>query len=160
MQWGCVGFVSSGLLYGVFSTVAILFEQRDPQEPLPAASSFFGLAGYGIFHWLFLGLLTLPFLIAPILLWPRISRTWPRAENSWCQMLLFLGLLSALAIALRLFFLEHPVILAHGPSTVIGGDAVISCLALWLGLSIPRLILPGLKPGGLEPGARRRTTSR
>ena len=89
---------------------------------------------------------------APVLIRPWVARVWPRAEDSRSQMVIFVGLLSVLAILVRQFLLEYPVVLAHGPVSVLGADAAVSCVALWFGLLFPRLVLSGLRPGALEPG--------
>jgi hypothetical protein len=107
---------------------------------------------YGIAHWLLLGTLTLPFLVAPIVVWPWVVGVVPSVERSIPSLIAVLAVLSAIVILGRVVFLEYTVI-RNQPLAIFQPFYLADWAALGLGLLVPRLAVPFLRRGVFTSGA-------
>ena len=102
---------------------------------------------YAAFHWVLLGLLTLPLLIAPVLLWPIFSRRFPSIDRSGFALVASLALMSTTVIAIRAAVIDHLAMLKNPALRLEWPYYFNEVTALWLGLAIPRFLIPWLRLG-------------
>ena len=146
LTWALLGFIGSAAFFGAIGALVLEFASPFVDTGETRISSMVGVAFYGVAHWVLLGLLTLPILVMPALAWPWVSRAHPSVEQSGVAFALALGVLCATAVLVRAALLTYPVLLKH-PTSLVDSHYAMEWLALWLGLTIPRVALPSLKLG-------------
>ena len=138
--WACLAFLASALAFGAFSALREVFDEQ-------TRPSLLQIAAYGIFHWLLLGVVTWPFLVAPVFLWPFIARHFPAVEGSRVVLALVLAFLAALAVSARVAWLELPTLRSNPAFLFTSSFYCWEWAALWVGLLIPRLTWSALRTG-------------
>jgi hypothetical protein len=154
--WTIAFYLASTIFFATEAGLLAIFGYAGKPAPFDLTFAV-QIAAFGLVHWALMSLVSLPVFMVPVLVWPMLARVAPLVETNIRFLIGACFVLSLVAIIIRALVMEWPGLMAHpGPMAaayVRSPVVYLELAATWLGLSVPRLILPSLRPGVFVSGA-------
>ncbi len=139
--WCVAGFMIAGGVY-VIGFLVMSMTTKTPRH-VNGLVTLISMVPYAAMLWVFLGLVTLPLLLATTFALAVLCRRIERLDSSLGEALLSAVVLASITVVLKVIILERPV----GLVAILDRYYALEWVALICGMFLSRVLFKSLRPG-------------